>query len=640
MRALLRVWSATIGAVAGEEAGRWPPAGVASGPAGPVADGGALAPSTVSIATPTAAASGRTRTGGRATVGARTAGLAFLLSACVLAVGLCASLLRFAIWGGQDASYYPPRYVEFYRLLSEGDLFPRWAPDFSYGYGEPFFNFNPPLVYYLNALFHHFGASFAAAEAWEALALALIAALGMYKLTATFAGPRGGLLAAAAYVFAPYTLVLLYVRHSMPDYAAFAVLPLSYWGLYQYAAAQRGRFLVVGAVGTALLVLSSNPIALITLPVWGACLLIAAWAQRRRAILFRGVWCLGLGLGLSACFWLPAFAEHQLVHTERLITPGYLYYRNHFVYLWQYAASPWGYGDSVAGPGDGMSFSIGIMHLLLASAGAGAGIVLLWRRRAGRRTLVFPLAVGLLTVLGGAAMGLDLSRPLWDHVQTLQYLQFPWRFLSLISFGAALLIGMLFALATRLTGWRGWGATAVMLVLIAAVLADSWGHARPDPNWQPPADVLNLSPERIVETGVKVDLEREFEPHQVAVSPRAPPATRVTAANGADVRIDNQTADRLDLRVAAQAPTRLRINIHYFAGWTVVEHGRPLPLTITAPDDLMEVQLGAGTHDLTVAFEDTPDRRAANDVSILSVVLLLASVLWPRLPIARRGASS
>ena len=41
----------------------------------------------------------------------------------------------------------PPRLVEFARAVSDGQLPPIWAPDLGNGYGQPLFEFAPPLVY-------------------------------------------------------------------------------------------------------------------------------------------------------------------------------------------------------------------------------------------------------------------------------------------------------------------------------------------------------------------------------------------------------------------------------------------------------------------------------------------------------------
>ena len=73
-------------------------------------------------------------------------------------------------------------------------------------------------------------------------------------------------------------------------------------------------------------------------------------------------------------------------------------YANHFVYLHQLFYSPWGYGLSVPGPNDGMSFALGWSHLLLAL------VVWIWIARTpqpGDRRLwrFFGIAAVVLTVL-------------------------------------------------------------------------------------------------------------------------------------------------------------------------------------------------------------------------------------------------
>ena len=74
--------------------------------------------------------------------------------------------------------------------------------------------------YYLSALLHALGFSFVAAQNLTCFALLCLAGLGMYLLAGEFFGPRGGLVSAVAYLFAPYLLVTLYVRHALADCAA------------------------------------------------------------------------------------------------------------------------------------------------------------------------------------------------------------------------------------------------------------------------------------------------------------------------------------------------------------------------------------------------------------------------------------
>lgn len=64
--------------------------------------------------------------------------------------------------------------------------------------------------------------------------------------------------------------------------------------------------------------------------------------------------------------------------------------------------------------------------------------------------------------------------------------------------------------------------------------------------------------------------------------------------------------------------------IHYFEGWSILDSGRPAPFQITQPDDRMELSLAPGVHHLAVIFADTPVPRAANALSLLTALLLLA----------------
>src|SRR3990172_7349656 len=53
-----------------------------------------------------------------------------------------------------DLELHVFRAAEFQRLLTARPFeYPRWAPDFYYGYGYPVFNYYAPLPYYAASLF-------------------------------------------------------------------------------------------------------------------------------------------------------------------------------------------------------------------------------------------------------------------------------------------------------------------------------------------------------------------------------------------------------------------------------------------------------------------------------------------------------
>jgi hypothetical protein len=525
-------------------------------------------------------------------------------------------LFQFKIMKGHDALEYLPRAVEFYEGLKAGQLFPRWAPDLSAGYGQPFFSFNPPLFYYVAALFRFFGFSFVAAQDLAIFALLLLSGLGMYLLAGEFFGRRGGLVSAVAYLFAPYLLVNLYVRHALADFSAFAFMPLAWWSLYCFSMGRGYRFLLMGAPALALLILSSNPVALMAFPALVLFLGWLAWAERSRSapILKRGLWYLGLGLGLSAFFWLPALVERNLVHTARVLT-GYLNYQNHFVYLSQLIYSPWGYGLSRPGLHDEMSFAIGPIHLVLAVA----AIWLLRRIRArpGQGGLLVTFFLALLGLAAFFASGESLF--LWEQLPLLQYLEFPWRFLSLVAVSTAFLCGFPFLLLgpekDRLAYW-------LMVGLIGALFLLGFPKARPE-TFLAVTDA-DYSPGMIALRRISVTTAEEYEPVWVQERPQTPAPERLSLLSGAgNISAISLSPTQYLFQAAIMAAARLRVNTFYFPGWTLYVDGLERPVEYNNPQGVMEFSLEPGEHLIRVVFADTPVRQASARLSLLALGLLI-----------------
>jgi hypothetical protein len=490
------------------------------------------------------------------------------------------------------------------------------------GYGQPLFGFVPPLFYYPSALFRALGFSFIAAQNLAIFALLVLSGLGMYLLAGEFFGRRGGLVSAVAYLFAPYVLVVLYVRHALADFSAFAFLPLVWWGLYRFSVQGHYRFLLIGAPALALLLLSSNTVALITLPMLGLFLAWLAWAKRDRArlIMQRGVWVLGLGLGLSAFFWLPALGERGLVHLERVLT-GYLDYQNHFVYLSQLIYSPWGYGLSWPGLHDEMSFGVGPAHLLLT----GAAIWLIWSRRAGPGPGKL-LATYFLAVLGLAAFfASPESLFLWERLALLQYLEFPWRFLSLIAVSTAFLCGFPFLL---LGPGKERLADAFTVILVGGLFLLGFPKARPE-TFLAVTDA-DYTPRMIALNHIAVTTAEEYEPVWVQQRPQSPAGERLSLLSGSgSLTALHLSPTRYQFQATITQAARLRINTFYFPGWTLYVDGGERPLDYSSPQGVMEFSLEPGEHRVEVSFRDTPLRQVSTGLSLLALAGL-ALTPWLR----------
>ena len=143
-------------------------------------------------------------------------------------------------WHAHDARHSVYFLFEFDRGIQDGSPFPRWQPDFAFGYGYPFFNIYGPLAFYAGEALHLAGLSFVGAvKAVFALSITL-SGLAMYGFVRRVLGGPGagnepsaaGLVAAVAYMVMPYRLVDLYVRAGLAESLAYAWVPLVLWGTW------------------------------------------------------------------------------------------------------------------------------------------------------------------------------------------------------------------------------------------------------------------------------------------------------------------------------------------------------------------------------------------------------------------------
>jgi len=514
---------------------------------------------------------------------------------------------------GHDTLAYMPRYVEFYEGLKAGEIFPRWAADLGAGHGEVYFNFNPPLLYYLADLFHALGFTFVASENLVCFVLLALSGLGMYLFAGDVFGRRGGLVAAVAYVFAPYFQVQLYVRHALADFAAFAFVPLAIWSVYRFTRGGGYRFIALGTASVALLMLSSSSVALMTVPALALLVVALAWTNRSWRALGRGAWCVGLGLSLAAFSWVPALAETAYVHIGRRVEPPFGYdFHQYFVSVGQLIYSPWGYGPALPAP-DEMSFGVGPVYLLLA-----IGSLLLFRRiRAASRLAALLVAFFLAVLLLAAFFTTRASAFLWERLSLLAQLQFPFRFLSLVAVGTAFLVGFPFVLVPA---ERRWLANGLMAVLIAVLIAFGLPHARPQTYLN--VTDRDFSPQNIAARGIATS-RREFEPIWVQQIPQAPAKESLTVLSGGTARVVEAklSPGNNQFRVVATAQSRLRLNTFYFPGWTLYVDGAVAPIDQFNPEGLMEFTLSPGQHQVQAVFQDTPVRRWSDWLSLLALLL-------------------
>ena len=373
-------------------------------------------------------------------------------------------------WETHDGHYALYNLAQFSAALGDGQFPVRWLPDLFGGRGSPHFVYYHPLAFYLGALLRGLGlGTLVALRLLDLGALALSGWALARWLDAWL--PRGAAtLGGVAYLLAPIRIVEIHVKGDPPANLAYLFVPLVLLALRRCLHGRRGGVALLAAASAGL-VLSHSVTALMSAPLLlAACFLGAGLPEpsgplpAARALPGTGALRVAaggaLGALLSAFFWLPALAEKDFVRIDTADGILFFDFRDHFVRASQLLSPAWGYHGSFAGAGDDMAFQIGPVHalgLVAALALLAAGALRGTRRR---------LAIGALTGSVLALIGmLEISRPVWESLPPVRYLQFPWRLLAPVALLTALLLAVVAAAWDERADRRRWSRLPLLAAL-------------------------------------------------------------------------------------------------------------------------------------------------------------------------------
>jgi len=573
-----------------------------------------------------------------------------------------------------DALTHVYRAVELDQLVRAGVFFPRWAPHLVWDYGYPIFDFFPYEAHYLVEGLHLAGLTLLGAYNLAGALALLASGWFAYRLGREHFGETSGLVAGVAYLYSPYLLYDNYIRGSLPESLALALLPLALLFLRRAVHGDRQAAAWAG-LALAAAIFAHHGVLLQAMPIVG---LYAGWEM------VIGNWQLVIGnwqkvtgktklpitndqllpttfqllvlpfimaLALSAFFWLPALTEARFVQTARGTGNGPMNYANNFLGLDQLLALP-------RLPVDADLLNPPVVHSLplaaLVLAGLGAARWL-WPRTRPRGS---SQAGGSLLFFGGAALAgtlliHPLAKPLWDAVPLLQLTLFPWRLLGPVSLFVALAAGALFSdrgpvgQIRRKTDDEGRMSerfvlrlspfvllTVSLVVLIASGL----------PFATPPRETLPANPGLADLAGFEVPPDfigtttvGEYLPAWVQQLPDVS-ADRQSLIQGQSVtrydvpgaQVQAGPAQPVGASFTVQAAQALTFvyRTFYFPGWQATLDGQPAPITITAPQGLIAVDVPAGTHRLAFTFGTTLPRVVGDGLSIVGLAALGVWLLW------------
>jgi len=483
-----------------------------------------------------------------------------------------------------DGEYHIIRFIEFFRMLTAGYWFPRWAPTLNSGYGIPIFLFHYPFPNYVGAFMQGVGLNavnaFKLSLAFWYISAGFFSFFWLKKLFGIRAAALGAILGACV----PYWFVDLYVRGSVGEVCAISFLFCSLM-LLEY------RMFIPYAFAIGGLVLSHNILSLMFVPF----LLGYAFLRDRKYIL--GIF---FGIFLSSYFWIPALFERGYVVGLNTVN-----FREHFVQLYELIVPSW--GTELSGQifgGSKMSFQIGIIPFIVI---IGSIFVVHKDKNQSMKRLY-----GYVMVVLVCAMVLMFSWTsfIWERLPFLSFVQYPWRFLSMV-IPVTAFAGAFVSYHLKMRFWS--------IVLIGVSVLFSYSYSRPV-IYAPRDDHYYLS--RVNFTDGTSSMGNSFSTIWTGWKSNRSPYM-IAVANGRLVGDFTRYAYlKKEFTVFSDNGAYVYTPILYYPGWKALIDQKETSIDY-ATDGTIRFAVPGGNHQVRVVFTQTLVRACADILSIVTLVWLL-----------------
>ncbi len=509
-----------------------------------------------------------------------------------------------------DAEVHVMRLAQFDQALKEGQFPVRWLPNWMAGYGSPVFNFNFSLPYYLGSLLHFTGLSFQdCVKVVFILSVVLSAWTGYLFIFQIIRDRIAAIVGSVLYVWAPYRFTDIYIRGAWGEACSFIFLPLILWFLIK--AKKNLTVSIWAGVVWALFITTHNILALVSMGLYFAytVFLPEKWPDKIKLVKSAELVFL-LGLGLSAWFWLPALAEKKY---DSMSAVANIYnYSQQFVSPTALFTSGWQYKLALPDQqSESMSFQLGWIHWLVV----GIVIYYLLKKSAGNKDVSRQMKFFLLVFLAAILLCTKASKFIYDIPLVSGMINFPWRFLEIATFAAAILAGLLLTLFKRRQMLIG-------SILISMAVFLYWPYSKII------SERFSLSDERLENaiTSYKGFYpDTEYLPiwanYFGLLKNRGPAASFPFFISKEKATFTQVQRYKLNYfsHITTEQPTQVSAQAFYFPGWQVTIDGHTQE---TDRDEygLVSFVAPAGNHDIRLELVDTKIRKVGNWISIISVV--------------------
>lgn len=532
------------------------------------------------------------------------------------------ALFKDEILESDDYKHHAVRTASYYLAFKQGQFPVRWGPNLNQGYGYPSFNYMYHTPYAIGSTLHSIGFSIQESVNLTVLFSLLIGAFEAYFLVREYLkSERWRVILALFFVFNPYTLLNVYWRGAVGELLFYAFVPFFLISVKRLLKTSRSRYFLSTTFVTVFLVLSHLPSLIILAPLTIAFIFYETGLKIKLKPFLHLVAAGILGLLITAWYWAPAYFEQWMV-------------------TYQNGASLTQYSSQF----------VKLIHVFDIRKDIYSSEIFLDVIQVGGIS-VFAILTGLYLVktskkvvlwLGLIATSLfllsDLSKFIWDRCLLLQYTQYPWKFLWIITI-ASIMILVSFLKRKKVPKLHD-STTFIILVLglfftITNYIATKGTSSRTDFDWYHPT----------FETG------SSFDEHQPIWSDIPyffeEEIMYLDASHSAELNQDNlkqyvHKFSDLEATVSKLEGTTIRykvtpeqdiIVLHkrlFFPGWEASINGERVEFIDDIPEynGVLAVSVPAQKSNVRIKFTGfTTLRRISEYISLITLILVAGSVI-------------
>jgi len=508
------------------------------------------------------------------------------------------------IFRGHDTENHLARIANYYLSIKDHHIPPRWAKNLNHKFGYPVFNYNYPLANILAYPLIVVGFNIENSLKIIFFSAYFFSGLFFYLWAKKQFSSLIAFLGSVFYLCAPYQFLDIYVRGAVGENLTLALFPAVLYFL-DLLIERKTRLRFLGLIlTTSLFALSHNILVMIFTPL---IFLYYFYLYKKKKLKFFSLAFSGLILGfsLTSFFWIPAYFEQGFIKLEAFDQKTF--FQDHFVNLKQLIWSKWQFGFSVLGDEDTMSFQIGPVHLLVSLLALFILVFSYLSHDRGQMRIKFWALTGLILFIFSVFLMLPQSLFIWKAIPLLGYLQFPWRFLTVVIFSASVLV----LVVGQKYKW-------LAIILSGAVFIYCQQLAKPF-LWEKKQDMVYY--DFLFTTSTRHEhMPRWF--NEMNISEFKP---RLTSDSGlVTFRELLWKTNKHVYEVNVPETTNIWEHTAYFPGWQAFINGARVKIKYDHPDHqgIMGFEVPAGKHEIVTKFtERTLARIIGDSISLFSLIL-------------------